>query len=293
MECKNAFYFFKIIVKVIKKGVNILVNILNKKMIDIVKAENAFKKYLENYNMNDGRVKLKIVHTYGVVEISEYLAKKLNLSKEDTELAKLIALLHDIGRFEQSKAGNGTLDIADEKLFDHAEYGVKVLFEDNLIRNFLEDSSYDNIIYKAILNHNKIQIEDGLTEKELLHTKIVRDADKIDNFRVKQTESFKVLFGTDDIDYISSQNITEKIYKDFMNEKLINIRENKTCLDRWSGYIAFIFDMNFDASLKYLKEHDAVNKCFDRIKYTNPDTIEKIKKMRLLANNYIDKRLEK
>ena len=78
-----------------------------------------------------------------------------------------------------------------------------------------------------------------------------------------------------------------------MNEKLINIRENKTCLDRWSGYIAFIFDMNFDASLKYLKEHDAVNKCFDRIKYTNPDTIEKIKKMRLLANNYIDKRLEK
>ena len=250
-------------------------------MIDIVKAENAFKKYLENYDVNDGRVKLKVVHTYGVVEISGYLAKKLNLSKEDTELAKLIALLHDIGRFEQSKAGNGTLDIADEKLFDHAEYGVKVLFEDNLIRNFLEDSSYDNIIYKAILNHNKIQIEDGLTEKELLHTKIVRDADKIDNFRVKQ------------IDYISSQNITEKIYKDFMNEKLINIRENKTCLDRWSGYIAFIFDMNFDASLKYLKEHDAVNKCFDRIKYTNPDTIEKIKKMRLLANNYIDKRLEK
>ena len=58
-------------------------------MIDIVKAENAFKKYLENYDVNDGRVKLKVVHTYGVVEISGYLAKKLNLSKEDTELAKI------------------------------------------------------------------------------------------------------------------------------------------------------------------------------------------------------------
>jgi hypothetical protein len=48
--------------------------------------------------------------------------------------------------------------------------------------------------------------------------------------------------------------------------------------------------MNFDASLQYLKENDLVNKCFDRIKYSNVDTIIKINSMKELANEYIDSR---
>ena len=50
-----------------------------------------------------GDIKLKVVHTYGVIEKSEYIGKELNLSNEQIELSKLIALLHDIGRFEQRK----------------------------------------------------------------------------------------------------------------------------------------------------------------------------------------------
>lgn len=260
-------------------------------MIDIIKAENAFKKYLENYDVNDDKVKLKMIHTYGVVNASEYLSKQLNLSKEDSDLAKLIALLHDIGRFEQSKMSSDVYDSADANIFDHAIYGVKILFEDNLIRNFIEENTYDNIIYKSILNHNKIDIENGLNEKELLHVKIIRDADKIDNFRVKLTENFKVLLGTDDMDKISNEKISDNIYNTFMNKKLVNITENKTCLDRWTGYIAFIFDMNFDASLKYLNDNNLVNKCINRIEYKNNETIEKVNKMQQLANNYIKERL--
>lgn len=160
-------------------------------MIDIIKAENAFKKYVENYDNNDDRVKLKLVHTYGVVNASEFLAKELNLDEENKNLAKLIALLHDIGRFEQTKMSKEVYDTADSTFFDHAEYGVKILFEDKLIRNFIKENTYDNIIYQAILNHNKLKIQEGLNDNELLHAKIVRDADKIDNFRVKLSESFR------------------------------------------------------------------------------------------------------
>lgn len=259
-------------------------------MIDIEKAEKAFKEYLENYDMKDDRVNLKVTHTYGVVKASEYLAKELNLDEEDTSVAKLIALLHDIGRFEQTKFSGDIYDIADKMFFDHAEYGVKILFEDNLIRKFVEVEKYDKIIYKAILNHNKLEIEQDLNEKELLHAKIIRDADKIDNFRVKLTESFEVLLGTSDTEVIFNDKISDKIYNDFMSQKLININENKTYLDRWAGYIAFIFDMNFDASLKYLKEKDLVNKCFDRIKYCNVETSIKFNSMKNLANDYLEKR---
>ena len=64
-------------------------------MIAFIKAEKAFKEYLKDYNVEDGSIKLKIIHTYEVVKKSEYIAIGLGLDKENTELAKLIALLHD------------------------------------------------------------------------------------------------------------------------------------------------------------------------------------------------------
>ena len=120
---------------------------------------------LKQYDLTDGKIKLKIRHTFGVITLSEYIAKDLNLKEEDIELAKIIALLHDIGRFEQIKVFD---DFRDYETLDHAELGVKILFEDNLIRNFIEEDTYDNIILKAIKNHNKLNIEDNLNEQELL-----------------------------------------------------------------------------------------------------------------------------
>ncbi len=262
-------------------------------MIDIKKAELAFKEYLKDYNVNDEKVALKIRHTYGVVKASEYLAGAIGLDEDDTNLSRLIALLHDIGRFEQSKASSDVYDNADKNFLDHGEYGVKILFEDGLIRNFVEDDSYDNIIKVSILNHNRLAIEDGLSERELLHAKLIRDNDKLDNFRVKLEESFKVLLGTDDMEKVSNELISENIYQDFLSKRLIVYGDVKTDLDRWISYIAYIFDFNFSESLEYLRDNDLINKNFDRIEYKNLDTINKINKMKVLAKDYVDERCKK
>ena len=103
-------------------------------MIDFEKAQSAFKEYLKQYDLADGSVNLKVVHTYGVVEKSEYIARELGLDEDNVLLAKLIAILHDIGRFEQVK----------------------------LTKDFIEDFKYDEVIGKAIYNHNKYAVEDGL-----------------------------------------------------------------------------------------------------------------------------------
>ena len=117
-------------------------------MIDFKKAQKEFKQYLNSYDLADGMIKLKVRHTYGVVSLSEYIAKDLKLSDEDIELAKLIALLHDIARFEQAKEFG---DYRDYKNVDHADLAVKILFEDNLIRSFIEEDKYDSIILKSII----------------------------------------------------------------------------------------------------------------------------------------------
>lgn len=257
-------------------------------MIDWIKSEESFKKYLKKYDLENGSIKLKIRHTYGVVNLSEYISKKINLSEEDIELAKLIALLHDIGRFEQITVSGNFNDL---NQIDHAKYGVKILFEENLIRDFIKDSKYDDIIYKAILNHNKFSIEEGLNEKELLHSKIIRDADKLDNFRVKETEklgdTFPGIYNKDTINY---ESISDNVFNDFMNAKLIKLSDRKTQIDYWTCILAFVFDLNFKESLEFVKNKNYMNILIDRVEYKNQDTKIKMEKMRMFVNKYLEKK---
>ena len=259
-------------------------------MIDFNQASIAFKKYLQDYDLEYGKIELKIRHTYGVVNASEYIAKELSLDDENIELAKLIALLHDIGRFEQIKKFDCFID---NKNIDHAILGNEILFKNNLIRNFIKDTQYDNIISKAILNHNRLSIEDGLTDKELLHAKIIRDADKTDNFRVKAEDNFENIIDNSSKEILENDVISENIFNDFINNKVIRREDRKTYMDFWVSYIAFIFDFNYKAGLEYIQQMNYIDKIINRLDYKNIDTKQKMEKIRKHAIQYIESRLEK
>ncbi len=70
-------------------------------MIDMKKARTEFDRYLDGFDRNNEKITLKVVHTNEVVRCSREIARRMNLPQEDQKLAELIALLHDIGRFEQ------------------------------------------------------------------------------------------------------------------------------------------------------------------------------------------------
>ena len=112
--------------------------------MDFYTAKTQFNNYLKDYDCHNDKIRLKIVHTYGVVKESADIAARMKLSEEDTSLAKMIALLHDIGRFEQLKQFDSFLP----DTMDHAAYGVKILFDNaphqNLIRNFIPESDFDD-----------------------------------------------------------------------------------------------------------------------------------------------------
>lgn len=255
--------------------------------MDFELAEKSFQEYLKNYDINDGSIALKIKHTYEVVKKSEYIANGLRLNKENIELAKIIALLHDIGRFEQIKEFG---EFNDKKI-EHAEFGVKVLFDNGLIRNFINEDKYDSIIYKAIYNHNKYKIKKNLNEKELLHCRIIRDADKLDNFRVKEKDKiedmFPKIYNENTINY---ETVSEKVYEDFIQHKCIKLEDRKTIIDYWVCVIAFIFDLNFNISLQYVKENNYIDVLVDRIEYKNKNTKQKMEDIRKCANKYIENR---
>ena len=120
--------------------------------MNIEKAIEEFKKYVANYDNLNPKVIFKREHSLRVMTEAKEIAKSLKLEKEEIDLATIIGLLHDIGRFEQVKRYNTFKDI---KSIDHGNLGVEILKENLYIRKYIEEEKYDNIIFKAIENHNK------------------------------------------------------------------------------------------------------------------------------------------
>lgn len=255
-------------------------------MIDINSVEKAFNNFIDKYdNQEDPGFNLKVVHTKYVVENAKFLAIKMNLSNEDISLAMLIAYLHDIGRFEELRVLKGFESVKN----DHALVGSKMLFENNLIREFIEDNSYDEIIRKAIENHNKFQIEDGLDDRTLLHAKIIRDADKIDNYRVKKDENVEDLFPGkfSTIEEFNNSLISDKVYDSIKRRRCVDIHDRVYPLDYWLCVMAFLFDLNFKESFKVLKDNDYINVLINKLNITNPETKEKIEDIKNIMNDFI------
>lgn len=250
-------------------------------MINIEKAKNAFNEYVKDYNSDNEKILLKINHIKRVSQLSKQIATQLKLSQEDIELAELIGLLHDIGRFEQIKRYN---TFNDNKSINHGELGVKILFEEGLIRDFIKEDSFDNIIKKAILNHNKGKIEEGLSERELLHCKIIRDSDKTDIFNVLVTESVKAFYETEDM---SKEKITPEIYREFVEEKEINYKNRKTSADLLVAHFAYVFDFNFKESINILKEKNYIDVLYKRFTFEDDKTLKMYKDIYCRVKEYL------
>lgn len=221
-------------------------------------AKEKFLQFINsNFDINDKKIEHKLNHTFHVVDNAIYICNKMNLSNEDKNIAMIIALLHDIGRFEQAKEFKSFRE--DITNFDHATLGTKILFEKNLIRTFLTDEQYDSIIKVAIANHSKYELETNMmSEREIMHSKIIRDADKLDSFRAKKEDDIYVMANITK-EEVENSLISDNIFEDIMNEKTILSKSRKTAIDIWISYIAFVFGLYFDVSLEYIKEKNYIN----------------------------------
>ena len=257
-------------------------------MIDIKKAREVLNKYIKKYDDTNPRIKLKKDHILRVADNSRMIAEKLNLSQEDINLAELIGLLHDIGRFEQLRIFN---TYNDRQSIDHAEKGLEVLFDENLIREFLDKQDYDKIIYLAIKNHNKIKIESNLDERELLHCKIIRDADKLDilNIIVNGKVEDAVWFPIKDL---SREKITDKVFQTILKDKMVSYADLRTNADNIVAWYAYVYDIYFKGTLEEINDRNYVDKISKIVDYKDEETKEKMQIIKNEINEYINKKLQ-
>lgn len=254
-------------------------------MLDIENANIEFDKYVSQFDSNEGRIALKIDHIKRVAIMSKKIAQNLHLSNEQVKLAELIGLLHDIGRFKQAKLYN---TFNDRISVNHAELSVKVLFDENLINNFNVEEKYKKIIRLAVLNHNKNKIDNNLNEDELLFSKIIRDADKLDIYYTICEYDFPSIFWYSDFD---SAPISDLIMNDFINHHFVNYSNIKSNSDQIPIFYAYIFDFYFNFSLIFLKEKKYLDRFTNRIcdNFSNNTVKQQVKQILEISNNFLNK----
>ena len=247
--------------------------------MDLQYAKKQFECYLNHYDGDDDKIRLKIVHTYGVVECSREITQRMGLPEEDRQLAQLIGLLHDIGRFEQLKRYNSF----EPNTMDHASFGVQILFEEGMIRQFVEENTWDSVIRTAIAKHSDYKLEGIEDSRELMHARIIRDADKLDNCRVKLEDPIETMLGVS-AEEVGKMKISSEVMEQVYRKESILSQTRKTKMDYWVSYLAYFFDINYEATFQIIREQNYVDRLINRIPYSNPETMAKMEEVRSIIH---------
>ena len=261
-----------------------VVESINKPAINRKNVINAFAEYVRNYDPSDEKIKLKIDHTYRVAGLCQRIAESLGLSEPDVDIAWLLGMLHDIGRFEQIRCF-GTFN--DVQSVDHAEFGADLLFKEGLIRKFAEgyyeecelarsgneeaeqiikNNEHHNkdtgLIEMAIRQHNKYRVKEDLTERQRMFCDILRDADKVDIFKVNADIPMEIIYDVT-TEELKNGVITKEVLESFYKKETVLKSVRRSAVDNIVGHISLLFELVYKESYRQAKEQGYVYKLLD------------------------------
>lgn len=261
-----------------------VVESINKPVINRKNVINAFAEYVRNYDPSDEKIKLKINHTYRVAGLCQRIAESLGLSEPDVDIAWLLGMLHDIGRFEQIRRF-GTFN--DAQSVDHAEFGADLLFKEGLIRKFAEgyyeecelaepENQEDEQIIKnnehhnkdtgllemEIRQHNKYRVKEDLTERQRMFCDILRDADKVDIFKVNADIPMEIIYDVT-TEELKNGIITKEVLESFYKKETVLKSVRRSAVDHIVWHISLLFELVYKESYRQAKEQGYVYKLLD------------------------------
>lgn len=261
-----------------------VVESINKPAINRKNVINAFAEYVRNYDPSDEKIKLKIDHTYRVAGLCQRIAESLGLSEPDVDIAWLLGMLHDIGRFEQIRCF-GTFN--DVQSVDHAEFGADLLFKEGLIRKFAEgyyeecelarsgneeaeqiikNNEHHNkdtgLIEMAIRQHNKYRVKEDLTERQRMFCDILRDADKVDIFKVNADIPMEIIYDVT-TEELKNGVITKEVLESFYKKETVLKSVRRSAVDHIVGHISLLFELVYKESYRQAREQGYVYKLLD------------------------------
>ena len=140
-----------------------------------------YDAYVDTFRGADGELppmmELKRIHTAHVVDNAKLIAAGEGFDAETARACEAAALLHDTGRYEQLRRYN---TFRDSDSVDHAVFSHDIVVE----KGWLDGDPQREAILTSVLVHNRRDVPEGLAPLAEAAVHTVRDADKLDIFRV-------------------------------------------------------------------------------------------------------------
>ncbi|GAM08152.1 HD domain protein [Geobacter sp. OR-1] len=218
--------------------------------------ENWLKDYWRSFAGDDAEAgrnyALKELHTTKVRDNIRLLAESTGLSGDRLALAEIIGLLHDVGRFEQYRRHRTFYDSKSE---NHAALGVRVIRESRLLEGLTNEEA--DIILQAVGLHNVFRIPASVSGTHRLYLNLIRDADKLDIWRVFVDQS--LLPDTEqasaaNLDFPDLPECSAGVLECIGRREMVNLSLLRTVNDFRLLQLSWVFDLHFPVSFKLARE---------------------------------------
>lgn len=256
-------------------------------MQDWIKTSTAcLESYVDSFSgltpEQQNNFNIKKEHSLRVAANAQQLADYLELSEEDAKVAVTAAVFHDIGRFKQLIDFN---TFNDNVSADHADYAVEILKEKDVLQDF--DEPLQQLVFVAIQLHNKLSLPAKLNQREKLHAKLLRDADKLDILKVLTdyyTDKGKPPNHTLTWELPKANNVSPQVAKEVLAGKLVSKHEVKSELDVKIMQLSWVYDINYKPSFELIFRNRFLEKIFSTLP-KNDRIIEIYRKIKVFAEN--------
>ena len=218
----------------------------------------------------DYAFRLKEDHTRRVCKNIILICKKLDLPETDLARAESMALLHDVGRFRQYAEYRTYSDVAS---VNHARLSLREIANHRALNKLAPDEK--KCIARAVVFHNAAVVPDHLDDSTRFFTRLLRDADKLDIWKVfcdyfrdlaeNKAPNTVITLGLPD-----EPGYSANIINSFKDGSIALIQDIKTLTDFKLLQISWVFDLNFRPSFQLLGER----KYIERIAATLPKSDE-------------------
>jgi len=216
-----------------------------------------FEEYTSRFLGDDEyvniHIRLKQDHTKKTREEILYLAEQLALDESQRYVAEVIALFHDIGRFPQFAKYRTYKDVLS---VDHCHLGVEVLAQEGILGCLRREEK--QWVETAVEHHGRKSLPSDLRGQALLFTKLIRDADKLDIYRIVLTnyrafyhEPAKFSF---EIELPDEPGYSPAVLDAVVNGGVVDYRDLRTMNDMKLCQLGWVYDMNFVAALERLQQ---------------------------------------
>lgn len=261
---------------------------VNEQIVDDLKK--WFATYVQTFTSEKSGVQqninLKEEHTRRVCCEILHLGQQLGLNTSELRLAEITALFHDIGRFEQF-ARYGTF--VDGKSVNHAQLGVSILQEKKVLARL--DDSVRDLVLRIISYHNRAVLPTEESATCLFFSRLLRDADKLDIWRVVteyyQQKDQKTNTGVE-LDLPDTPVFSDAVVQNLLAGRIVDIKYLKNLNDFKLLQVSWVYDLNFIPAFQRLKEKGYL----DMIRAVLPET-EDIDKIFTAVTSFVMKECEK